>query len=1489
MTEFFQGQLDYIFFFYGLAFVLLAVVCASLRHDKSSELPWSWLALFGITHGLNEWLDMLVVTAGDSTAFSTVRVGIMILSFVFLIEFGRDGLKRVTGRGPGQWILLPLLALAVAGIAVDLTGMNVTARYALGLVGGAWAAVALFAAARRHKTSSRLLVAAGILMAVYAVTSGLIVPKAPFPPASAINHASFMAIAGFPVQLLRGLLAVLLAVTAWAYQQKTLRTSELLHVAPGSTGGLRLALAICSVVVAGWIATEIRSRHADSAVRDEIMNQTSIAAASLSIERVRHLGYNSSDPDSPDYLRLRKQLMDMQSASPKTRWYYLLGKRGQRMVFGPDSVPEGEYGHAAPGTPCYQPPALLSAVFEKGAPATIRPYRDESGSFVSIYVPILDPVSGGVLAVFGADVDAKNWQNIVAASRLPVIIITLLISILICGFFTANQSILNSTRQTAASEARLRGIVVTSNVGIAFTDVTGRIIDSNAAFRRITGLAEDEIRGRMLAECIHPDYATDELALFEALGRGERGQPYRKEKLLGRNGGRQAWVDMSMSIIRDAAGKPLHAAAMLVDITERKHAELALLDSERQFRNIIEFLPDATIVIDTAHKVIAWNKAMETMTGRKAVDMLGKGNYEYALPFYGERRPILVDLALEDHGEVIKRYTTLSRDGDMLRGEAITPALPGSGLCISATATTLRNSQGAIVGAIETMRDVTDARRADERNRYLVAMVNSSDDAIIGNTLDGEITSWNQGAETLYGYSAWEAIGAKLSLVVPEDRAEETASLIRRIRNGEHITHFETSRRRQDGSLIDISLTLSPIADKIGRIIGASSVARDITQMKKAEQALKEAKENAEAATRAKAEFLANMSHEIRTPMNGVVGMAGLLLGTPLSERQKHFAETIRNCGDSLLGIVNDILDFSKMEARKLVLEDVEYNLMDVVEGGLEIVAERAAAKKIELAGQVDAGVPTNLRGDPARVRQIILNLLSNAVKFTEHGGVSLRVSGGEDSADHVMLHFEVRDTGIGISPEGLANMFKAFSQADGSTTRKYGGTGLGLAISKQLVEMMGGTIGIDSQPGKGSRFWFTIRAGRVADAPAQTPAPNLANLRVLIVDDNATNREILESDIAGWRMRGASTADGEDALRVLRLAASDDPFDLAILDMQMPGMDGLMLAGTIKNDPVISRTRLLLISSLGSGPQTDELAMAGLESCLTKPVKQSQLYDQIARVMGKAMPHKIQPLAPTSRLPATTRRLKVLLAEDNPVNQEVTLSQLEKLGYAADLAADGREAVEAATKDLYDVIFMDCQMPELDGYEATRQIRLIEATRKRPQAYIVALTAHAMQGDREACLEAGMDDYISKPVRQSDIEKALETLESRDASPETDAEEPQAAVASHVDIIRLREATDGNPKRLRRMRDLYIIQAEETLSGLTRAIKENKAETVNHLAHRLAGASLTLGIDGMVPTMRQLESRGRDGSLGNAPELLEEAKREFETVRTALDKAVGF
>jgi two-component system sensor histidine kinase/response regulator len=649
--------------------------------------------------------------------------------------------------------------------------------------------------------------------------------------------------------------------------------------------------------------------------------------------------------------------------------------------------------------------------------------------------------------------------------------------------------------------------------------------------------------------------------------------------------------------------------------------------------------------------------------------------------------------------------------------------------------------------------------QSESKNKLLATIVEQSSEAIWTKDLGGSITSWNSGAAAMFGYTPNEAMGRTLN--VSESTPEEERSRMERLMAGEKFS-YDARAMTRSGTPINIQVAVAPLLDDGNQCIGSIAVARDVTQHKRSEEALRLAREAAEAANHAKSSFLARMSHEIRTPMNGVLGMTELLLETGLTSTQRKYAETVQRSGKNLLGIINDLLDFSKIEAGKLELENVDMDLRRTIEDIVELLAERAHAKGLELACSIPPDLLTHVTGDPLRLGQVLTNLVGNAIKFTEQGSVVIRVAGVEDTPDNVTMRFDVTDTGVGIGQEAQSRIFDEFAQADGSTTRKHGGSGLGLAISKQLVEMMGGAIYVESALGAGSTFWFTAKFEKQAKQshaePRAVPIGLLTGVRALIVESSAINRGILQQHMSNWEMSIRVAETPKQALEVLAEAAARSvPYDVAVIDLGLPGVDALELARNIRSRPDIAKVRLVMLTRRHADSRNAR--DAGFDACLVKPVRQTMLYECLVNVMA-GRPHETvaTPVvsAPVTRAPAGMGG-DILVVEDNLINQQVALGILQIQGYRVSVANNGREALDAYAQGAFDLILMDCQMPEMDGFEATVQIRKREQTSGGRRVPIVALTANAMAQDREECLNAGMDDHLAKPFSMQTMQEMLD------------------------------------------------------------------------------------------------------------------------------------
>ena len=890
-------------------------------------------------------------------------------------------------------------------------------------------------------------------------------------------------------------------------------------------------------------------------------------------------------------------------------------------------------------------------------------------------------------------------------------------------------------------------------------------------------------------------------------------------------------------------------------------------------------------------------------------------------------------------------------------------------------ANSMANLVSLALEATERLQAESALRKSEARTR---SIIDTALDAVIGMDDRGYVLDWNRRAESIFGWTRAEAVGRELAgmIIPPQHREAHQRGLQRFLKSGEGPVlnkRIEITGLRRDGSEFPIELAISPLKTPTGYEFHA--FVQDIGERKQAEDELRGAKESAEAANRAKSQFLANMSHEIRTPMNGVLGMIDLMLATTLTSKQRRFAETVRQSGHNLLEIVNEILDFAKVEAGKLTLEQVDFDTYETIEEVIDSVAERAQAKGLTLACEIDEQVPAVLKGDPGRLRQILINLLGNAIKFTEHGEVVVRVHVEADSADTrqsgddpscasehssapealpsisspstsgCRLRVSVIDTGVGIPLHAQATIFEPFAQGDGSTTRKYGGTGLGLAIVKQLAEMMHGSVSVHSIPGRGSTFSFTVQLQRSDESSSSAGGRryDLDGLRVLIVDSNPTTRSILENQLKAWRMHYGAAESGAEALAFLQYKSTrGTPYDLVILDSQLPDMDALTLTREIRSGAEARGLRLVMLSAMAQAEDAEVLQQTGIQAILTKPFRQSRLYDCLATVMGGSLEEQAALRRSVPQEPPEVRTLshgRILLAEDNPVNQEVALGMLESLGCHADLASNGLEVLAALKQKVYDLILMDCQMPEMDGFEATRCIREMEQERSANLEHsssripIIAVTAHAITGDRERCITAGMDDYLSKPFVQEQLQPLLlrwlpppengsSTSDSRldaareqegprcdDRRPDSDPDPdsyPKPGPESGPRILEPRTSNSlpckdvltidprawdsirslqrpGQPDMLGKVIDKYLSSSRELLDAMREAIPQRDAATLHRTAHSLKSSSATLGALRLAALCKEAEAMGRTNMLDDMPALWERIQSEYAVVQEAL------
>ena len=1060
------------------------------------------------------------------------------------------------------------------------------------------------------------------------------------------------------------------------------------------------------------------------------------------------------------------------------------------------------------------------------------------------------------------------------------------------------------------SETFFQTLVESLPQNILRKDTSGRFTFANQKFCQAIGKNLQDILGKTDADFFPPElaakYHRDDLRVMatqEHLDAVEAHQGKAGEKM---------FVHVIKTPLYDPAGRVIGVQGIFWDVTARKRIEEELAYERDLLRSLLDNIPDRIYFKDIHSRFLRCSRSMAQRLGlENPQEVVGKTDFDFhpgpqAQEYYDDEQRIILT------GQPL--IAKLEKQTD--------PA--GKDIWASVTKVPIYASSGAVTGLIGLSRDITQLiqteqalRQAEEKYRTIYE---NSVEGIFQTTRDGHFLSANPALARLYGYATPNEVVTALTdiehqLYVDPRRREEFAQMMRA--HGS-VTGFESEVFRRDRSKIWISESARTVCDAAGNFRYYEGTVEDITSRKLADQEREKARESALEAARTKAQFLANMSHEIRTPMNAITGMTGLLLDTRLNQEQHDYVTTIRNSTESLLDIINDILDFSKIEAGKLTMEVIDFDLRETVESSLEMLAERAHKKDIELLCWMDLDLPVALRGDPLRLRQILANLTSNAIKFTEQGQVLLRVSKQSETSEGVSVLFAVQDTGIGIAPEAISRIFQEFTQADGSTTRKYGGTGLGLTISKQLAELMNGKIGVQSKVGEGSNFHFTVTfakppatgpAGRPDGEPASTP---LAGVRLLLVDDTATQREILSQQFRHWGLVVAQATSGTEALARLRQAADEGhPYPLAVLDMELAGEDGLTLAQNIKGEAPLASTRLVLLTMLTHRLSTAVMQATGISASLAKPVRQARLLDCLVEVMSASGALSAQPRRPdgSTTAPLPPRRApdftRILLAEDNPVNQRVAVKQLNKLGYSADAVANGLEVLSALQRVPYDIIIMDCQMPEMDGYEVTRRIRQSGSDsyiHLRAAPYIIALTANALPGDRERCAAAGMNDYLTKPLHMQDLEAAMQRalfkihpgqLPAETGSQELEAGSqhsdspllpPDTDALDRVILDGLRELREpGQPDPLAELIELFLKDARPRLDTMQAAAEAGEWSRLAAAAHTLKGSASNLGARRLSTLCAALEKQAAEAISTEAINTLADVRREFTNVEQIL------
>ncbi|HNQ89632.1 MAG TPA: PAS domain-containing protein [Verrucomicrobiota bacterium] len=921
-------------------------------------------------------------------------------------------------------------------------------------------------------------------------------------------------------------------------------------------------------------------------------------------------------------------------------------------------------------------------------------------------------------------------------------------------------------------------------------------------------------------------------------------------------------------------------------LKDHEQAEAALSDSEVLYHSLVDCLPQSIFRKDREGRFLFVNARFCETLGRPPEEIVGRTDFDF-FP------PELAAKYREDDRRVMETHAVFDTVEEHAR-----PG--GERIYVQVLKAPLFDAAGNVIGVQGLFWDVTERKRMEAAIEYerdlLQTLLDSIPDAIYFKDTQSRILRISRALARKFGADdPSEVVGKTDFDFFHEAHARPAYEDEQRIlRTGQPLVGLKERETWPDGRVTWALTTKMPLRDRSGAIIGTFGVSKDITDLVAAEEASAKARDAAVESMRVKGQFLANMSHEIRTPMNAIIGMAGLLLETEVTPEQRDCAETIRRSAESLLKLINDILDFSRLEAGRLTLAEEDLDLRDVVEDTVELLAQSAHDRGLELVCRLPPDLPRHVRGDAGRLRQVLTNLIGNAVKFTAKGEVVLSLETVASDDRQVTIQFEISDTGIGIAPEAQERVFEAFSQADISTTRKYGGTGLGLAISRQIVEMMQGRIGVRSLPGVGATFWFTARFGRQAACPGESPGGSrlLEGVRILVVDDNAAHRGVLSEWCLGWAMELQVAVTGAEAIEVLLSSARGGrPFVLAVLDVELPDMDGLGLAEAIQAEPELEKTRLVMLTTLGNRLDVSVMRHAGISACLVKPPRQARFYDALIKVLAAATPtgaqERMRRTGGGRDLTAEGQAgpLRVLVAEDNAINQRLALRQLHRLGYAAEAVANGREVLEALRQGSYDVLLLDCQMPELDGYETARLIRKSEVPiasqsgPSHPPLHIIAMTANAMPGDRDKCLAAGMDDYISKPVRLEDLAAALQRA-TQGLCVEAAATVPAAAtpVAPEAALEAAEPVLDpavlsslrqlnvpGQPDAVVEMGEMFCKNAAVLCERIRDAAERGDLEALKAVAHSLKGSAGGLGARRLARLCAATEAHAKAGDLAAA------------------------
>jgi PAS domain S-box-containing protein len=1394
-VTFFEVNLDYVYFLAGLSLTSLGSVAVLLAIEREKTMRWLFLAVFGLCAGLSLWEATAVLVLGDAPVFGWMRLILSIAGMTALFEFGRTSLAQFVRRVPGPWSTGVMAAAVLATGTFGLDRAAIAVRYGLGVPGGIMAAWAFLLAARGFRAEGKGI-AGRAKRVLYGAAGGLALYATCLAAGGGVVVGTREAatwLGPVPVQAVVASAVFLVAVELLGFssaQQVLRREIPSLHHAFGRFYAVVIMVAIA---LAGGDVVTRTAEVADASARATLTQRVLTAAAALSTEDVAGIAGSPADVGTTRYDQVLWTLETMHTVNRDIRFMYLVRYIGGHAVVIVDSAALGRAGVSPPGAVYSEASPDLIRVLQGGGEAFVEgPLTDRRGTWVAGFAPVRD-ASGRFAAVLAMDVPEQAWLAKIAEDRALAIALVLVLSVLVLGALAIVQVAQGTKHRIAASEARLRSVLASAPDGIAIVDpATRRMEFANPTLGSMLGLPVEDLMGVRLDTLM-----TDQDADRPALELGSEGST--EHRMSTADG---AVLDVEMTRVPIVVQDADRLLVYVHDVSERKAAEGELRE-RMALENVVRAVSSRFVSSDAADVDAVVLEALATLGTLLDVDRVYLGSvtpdgsatrtHEWCSPGTPPQAQIVRALDLSGfpwfYGKLkANDFAAVSSVDDLpddatadraimvsqgVRSRVVIPLAEGGLLTGYLGIDAVREEHswsGERIALLTVFADVLSAAlhraRAEAEVAKLTLAVTNSPAATVITDADGAIEYVNPRFQELSGYSADELLGGNPRVLKSGEMEPEVYEELWRVITAGGDWRGEFVNKRKDGTHYAVAASISPVRDAKGAVHYVG-VQEDITALKLAEDALREAADTANAANRAKSDFLATMSHEIRTPMNAIIGMGELLEETELSDEQHRYIRIFRSAGEALLTLINDILDLSKIEAGQFEIDPRPFEVEQMVEETAEVMAIRAREKGLDLLVDIDPATPHRIIGDPDRLRQVLVNLTGNAVKFTAVGHVLIAV-GPDPTSDDPTLRFTVSDTGIGIAADKLDTIFEAFTQADSSTTRRYGGTGLGLTISRRLTSLMGGSLRVASVEGEGSSFSFSIplvEAEAQSTLHGEAERVRLEGVRALVIDDNDANRLILRRYLEHAGAEVEEATGGEEGLAAL--GTSSRCFDIVLTDLRMPGLSGFDVAAAMVDDPARAAVPVVVISSDARPGDEQRAHEAGAWGLLIKPVRRRTLLDAVA----SACRPTARPEAPlvVSGQPSVSadkpsvdnpiEAMDILLVEDTEDSRLLALAYLKSTPHRVVTASNGVEAVEAykvAGAGGIDVVLMDMQMPVMDGYAATREIRQIEQAMRWPHTQIIALTAYALAQETTAALEAGCDDYLTKPIKKATLLDAV-------------------------------------------------------------------------------------------------------------------------------------